>query len=129
MTPDEYIILAGKYCERMEWNHDAIPELAKCLAQHDLIVVLEFARLTMDNQFELEHENMKLREKVKNQAHRIRFFEAATNHAGGVPKVWRDAPCPHCSGTGNAGDWVASESALPNAGYEPHEGSPSAPKN
>ena len=84
MTPDEYITLAGKYCERMEWNHDAIPELAKCLEQHDLMVVLKFARRTMDMQAELEHENTKLREKVKNQAHRIRFFEGATNHAGGV---------------------------------------------
>jgi hypothetical protein len=84
MTPDEYITLAGKYCERMEWNHDAIPELAKCLEQHDLMVVLKFARRTMDMQTELEHENTKLREKVKNQAHRIRFFEGATNHAGGV---------------------------------------------
>ena len=35
MTPSEYITLAGKYCERMEWNHDAIPELAKCLEGHD----------------------------------------------------------------------------------------------
>jgi len=35
MTPDEYITLAGKYCERMEWNHDAIPELASLLEVHD----------------------------------------------------------------------------------------------
>ena len=83
MTPDEYLTLAGKYCERMEWNHDAIPELAKCLEQHDLEVVLKFARRTMDMQAELEHENIKLREKVKNQAHRIRLLEGATNHAGG----------------------------------------------
>ena len=110
MTDNEYITLAGKYCERMEWNHDAIPELAKCLELHDLDVVLKFARRTMDKQAELERENAKLREKVKNQAHRIRFFEGATNHAGGIPKVWRDAPCPHCSGTGNAGAWIAPSS-------------------
>jgi hypothetical protein len=56
MTPDEYLTLAGKYCERMEWNHDAIPELAKCLELHDLDVVLKFARRTMDKQAELERE-------------------------------------------------------------------------
>ena len=35
MATNEYITLAGKYCERMEWNHDAIPELAECLEDHD----------------------------------------------------------------------------------------------
>ena len=28
-----------------------------------------------------------------------------------VPKVFRDAPCPHCSGTGNDGSWVAPDAA------------------
>ena len=83
MTRNEYLNLAGEYCIKMEWNHDAIPELAECLEQHDIKVVLKFARRTMDMQAELEHENIKLREKVKNQAHRIRFLEGATNHAGG----------------------------------------------
>ena len=27
-----------------------------------------------------------------------------------IPKIWRDAPCPHCSGTGNAGAWIAPSS-------------------
>jgi hypothetical protein len=31
-----------------------------------------------------------------------------------VPKVFRDAPCPHCSGTGNDGSWLTPDSALPN---------------
>jgi hypothetical protein len=121
MTKNEYLTLSGEYCIKMGWNHDAIPELAKCLEGHDKNIArfLEGEKIArqyaIDKGVELQRENFKLREKVKNQARRIRFFEGATNHAGGVPKVWRDAPCPHCSGTGNAGDWVASDSALPNA--------------
>ena len=61
MTPTEYLNLAGEYCIKMKWNHDAIPELAKCLEQHDLDVVLKFARQTMDKQAELERENARLR--------------------------------------------------------------------
>ncbi len=33
---------------------------------------------------------------------------------GCSPKVWRDASCQHCNGTGNGGSWVASDSVLPN---------------
>ncbi len=84
---------------------DAVKYHAK--GQFQDVVAADFART-------LERENIKLREKVKNQTNRIRFFEGATNHAGGIPKVWRDAPCPHCSGTGNAGAWLAPDSALPN---------------
>jgi hypothetical protein len=35
MTRNEYLKLAGEYCIKMEWNHDAIPELAECLEDHD----------------------------------------------------------------------------------------------
>jgi hypothetical protein len=35
MTRNEYLNLAGEYCIKMEWNHDAIPELAECLEAHD----------------------------------------------------------------------------------------------
>lgn len=30
-----YTELAAEYCLKMEWNLDAIPELAKCLEEHD----------------------------------------------------------------------------------------------
>ena len=86
MTPNEYIALAGEYCERMEWNHDAIPELAKCLESHDQRVsyqVFELRDEVLACNMKLIHDNEKLREKVKNQTHRLRFLEGATNHAGG----------------------------------------------
>jgi hypothetical protein len=31
-----------------------------------------------------------------------------------TPKVWRDATCQHCNGTGNGGAWLDPDS-LPNA--------------
>ena len=68
MTPDEYITLAGKYCERMEWNHDAIPELAECLEDHDkrLTAFLDGERIArqyaIDKGVELQRENFKMKE-------------------------------------------------------------------
>ena len=67
MTPDEYITLAGKYCERMEWNHDAIPELAECLERHDKNITrfLEGEKIArqyaIDKGVELQRENTRLK--------------------------------------------------------------------
>jgi hypothetical protein len=67
MTTDEYITLAGKYCERMEWNHDAIPELAECLEDHDkrMTSFLDGERIArqyaIDKGVEIQRENLRLR--------------------------------------------------------------------
>jgi hypothetical protein len=55
-------------------------------------------RILAERVIQLERINTKLREKVKNQAERIRFFEGATNHAGGIKHTGCTtcAPNPHC---------------------------------
>ena len=126
MTPDEYITLAGKYCERMEWNHDAIPELAKCLEQHDLMVVLKFARRTMDKQAELERENERLQMELDASCNAEELRQVRAENARLRDAGWSVAKALGCArGHGYHGggpalaEWAAyfpkSDSALPNA--------------
>jgi hypothetical protein len=71
MTRNEYLSLAGEYCIKMEWNHDAIPELAECLEQHDkrLNEFLDGERIArqyaIDKGVELQRENTILREALR----------------------------------------------------------------
>ena len=63
MTKNEYLTLAGEYCIEMEWNHDAIPELAKCLEVHDQRVssqVFELRDEVLACNMKLIHQNERL---------------------------------------------------------------------
>ena len=89
MTPDEYITLAGKYCERMEWNHDAIPELAECLEDHDkrLTAFLDGERIArqyaVDKGVELQRENFNMKEAGWRVAKALECARGHGYHGGG----------------------------------------------
>lgn len=64
----DYIKLAGEYCIKMEWNHDAIPELAKCLEEHDQWAsskVFELRDEVLAANMKLIHGNARLREAMQ----------------------------------------------------------------
>ena len=103
MALNEYLNLAGEYCIKMEWNHDAIPELAECLEDHDkrLTAFLDGERIA--RQYAID-------KGVELQRHNFLLLQAG--------KALRDALAFECHKLGDCpreiDEWDALVSALSN---------------
>ena len=104
MTRNEYINLAGEYCIKMEWNHDAIPELAECLERHDKNITRFLEGEIIARQYAID-------KGVELQRHNFLLMQSG--------KALRDALAFECHKIGDVPrevyEWDALVSALPNA--------------